>query len=270
MPVRNKGVKPVRDVAKRTKRGRRAYIVPTDRNANGIVAGESFLERNHLLLLSLMPGFTRISDQSICVDLENENLLISRQDLPKKDGKKAVAYTADSEIERHDGQIFICESKPSAFLEKHADKHARAERILATYGKQFITFTEEKFSPVFISNLENLKKALSPAQKERAAGACEKVGIALKNRKRWPTLELKESGALSNADIFFWIGIWGAERGLVGECFLGGWLGQCGARLVGSSEANGHLRWLPLMKGSSARVDTGLAPRSSEQMVVRM
>jgi hypothetical protein len=203
MPVRNKGDKPVRDVAKRTKRGRRAYIVPTDRNANGVVAGESFLERNHLLLLSLMPGFTRISDQSICVDLENENLLLSRQDLPKNDGKKAVAYTADSEIERHDGQIFICESKPSAFLEKHADQHARAERILATYGKQFITFTEEKFSPVFISNLENLKKALSPAHKERAAGACEKVGIALKNRKRWPTLELKESGALSNADIFF-------------------------------------------------------------------
>ncbi|NAS61158.1 hypothetical protein CVE36_02440, partial [Pseudomonas syringae pv. actinidiae] len=57
-----RGVKPVRDVCPSVpKRGRRAYIVPTDRNANGIVAGESFLERNHLLLLSLMPGFTRIS-----------------------------------------------------------------------------------------------------------------------------------------------------------------------------------------------------------------
>jgi len=53
MPTRKKGTKPVRDIAKRANRGRKAYIVPTERNANGFVAGESFLERNHLLLLSL-------------------------------------------------------------------------------------------------------------------------------------------------------------------------------------------------------------------------
>lgn len=203
MPSRAKGSKPVRDVAKRTKRGRRAYIVPTERNPNGFVAGESFLERNHLLLLSLQPGLKRVSDQAVCIDLDHETLLISRQDLPKKGNKKAASYTADSEIERHDGQIIICESKPTAFLEKHADKHAQAEKILDKYGKQFITVTEERFSPVFISNLENLTKALSPGQRRHAEVACEKISVALQNQDRWLTQDLKQSAGLSNADIFF-------------------------------------------------------------------
>lgn len=203
MPARTKGRKPVRDVAKRTQRGHRAYIVPTDRNPNGFVAGESFLERNHLLLLSLQPGLKRVSDQAVCIDLDNETLLASRQELPKKGGKKAASYTADSEIEGYDGQIRVCESKPNAFLEKHADKHARAEKILAKYGQQFITMTEEHFSPELISNLENLKKASSSAQQQHAAEAGQKISRALQRQQRWRTQDLKQWAGLSNADIFF-------------------------------------------------------------------
>ncbi|MDU9408962.1 hypothetical protein RTH74_15265 [Pseudomonas sp. zfem001] len=203
MPTRKKGTKPVRDVAKRTNRGRKAYIVPTERNATGFVAGESFLERNHLLLLSLQVGLRRVSDQAVCIDLENETLVPSRAELPKKAGRKVTSYTADSEYERADGQIGVCESKPSAFLEKHAEKHARAEKILSKYGKPFMTLTEEGFTPVFISNLENLKKALSSAQEQHAAEAGQKISRALLRQDRWLTHELKQWAALTSADIFF-------------------------------------------------------------------
>ncbi|WP_374438338.1 hypothetical protein [Pseudomonas panipatensis] len=203
MPVRKNGTPPVRDVAKRTSRGRKAYIVPTERNANGFVAGESFLERNHLLLLSLQPGLMRVSDQAVCIDLDNQTLVASRDDLPKKAGKKVASYTADSEYERSDGVIGVCESKPRTFLGKHAAKHALAEKILASYGKPFVTLTEEQFSPVFVSNLENLKKALSTAQQQQAADAIEKLRPALLRQERWQTQALKEWADLSRADIFF-------------------------------------------------------------------
>lgn len=203
MPIRKKGTKPVRDVAKRTNRGRKAYIVPTERNTNGFVAGESFLERNHLLLLSVQVGIKRVSDQSVCIDLENETLVSSRDDLPKKAGKKVASYTADSEIEKANGQIGVCESKPSAFLEKHAEKHALAEKILSKYGKPFITLTEAGFTPVFISNLENLKKALSSAQQQHAADAGQKISRALLRQDHWLTHELKQWAELTSADIFF-------------------------------------------------------------------
>lgn len=203
MPARAKGRKPARDVAKRTKRGRKAYLVPTDRNANGFVAGESYLERNHLLLLSLQVGIRRVSDQAVCIDLDNETLVASREALPKAGGKKAASYTADSEYELEDGVVGVCESKPSAFLEKHAEKHALVEKILSKYGKPFTTLTDECFTPAFISNLENLKKALSPGQQRHAEIAIQKISHALVHQERWQAQELKKKTGLSNADIFF-------------------------------------------------------------------
>lgn len=203
MPIRKKEVKPVRDVAKRIKRGRKAYIVPTEKNPSGFLAGESFLERNHLLLLSLQTGLTHVWDQSVCIDLDNKELVRSKADLPKNAGKTVASYTADSEYQRDDGQIGVCESKPSAFLEKHAEKHAQVGKILGKYGKQFVTLTEERFTPVFISNLENLKKALSIGQQQHAETAGQKIDHALQLQERWRTQDLKRSAGLSNADIFF-------------------------------------------------------------------
>lgn len=191
MPARPSATKPARDVAKRIRRGRKAYIVPTERNPHGFVAGESFLERNHLLLLSLQTGLMRISDQSVCIDLDNERLIDGRADLPKKAGKRFASYTADAEYQRDDGQIGVFESKPSAFLEKHSEKHAQAQKILEAHGKHFSTLTEELFTPVFISNLENLKKASSIAQRRHAADANEKIERALEHQERWLTKDLK-------------------------------------------------------------------------------
>lgn len=203
MPARSKGIKPVRDVGKRIKRGRKAYIVPTERNPHGFVAGESFLERNHLLLLSLQAGLTRVSDQSVCIDLDNEILVASKDDLPERNGKKAASYTADSEYQHADGHVGVCESKPSVFVEKYAEKHALAEKVLGKYGKRFTTLTEESFTPAFVSNLENLKKALSPGQQRHAELAGQKIAPAIEHQERWLTQDLKRVGGLCNADIFF-------------------------------------------------------------------
>lgn len=203
MPARKKDQAPVRDVAKRTLRGRKAYIVPTERNANGFVAGESFLERNHLLLLSTQVGITRLWDQSVCIDLDNETLVDRLADLRKRGGKTARRYTADSSYECADGRRGVCESKPRAFLDQHAEKHALAGKVLDKYGRSFITLTEEHFSPVFISNLENLLKATSEGQRHHAEVAIEKLHQALGQQERWLTVELKQSANLSNADIFF-------------------------------------------------------------------
>ena len=159
MPFRAKNRKPVRDVAKRVKRGHKAYVVPTPRNDAGWVAGQSFLERNHLLLLSVQVGIKRLCDQAVCIDLDNEILVDRLADLPKRGGKAVRRYTADSAYELDDGQKGVCESKPSAFLAKHGEKHALAKKILNKYGQSFTTLTEEQFTPVFISNLENLLKS---------------------------------------------------------------------------------------------------------------
>ncbi|PAV47285.1 hypothetical protein CK486_13995 [Pseudomonas sp. HAR-UPW-AIA-41] len=203
MPSRAKNRKPVRDVAKRVKRGHKAYVVPTPRNDAGWVAGQSFLERNHLLLLSVQVGIKRLWDQAVCIDLDNETLVDRLADLPKRGGKAVRRYTADSAYERDDGQQGVCESKPSAFLAKHGEKHALAKKILNKYGKSFTTLTEEQFTPVFISNLENLLKATSEGQRHHAELAIEKLHKALVHQQRWLTQALKQSAGLSNADIFF-------------------------------------------------------------------
>lgn len=203
MPSRAKNRKPVRDVAKRVKRGHKAYVVPTPRNDAGWVAGQSFLERNHLLLLSVQVGIKRLWDQAVCIDLDNETLVDRLADLPKRGGKAVRRYTADSAYERDDGQQGVCESKPSAFLAKHGEKHALAKKILNKYGKSFTTLTEEQFTPVFISNLENLLKATSEGQRHHAELAIEKLHKALVHQQRWLTQALKQSVGLSNADIFF-------------------------------------------------------------------
>lgn len=203
MPSRAKNRKPVRDVAKRVKRGHKAYIVPTPRNDAGWVAGQSFLERNHLLLLSVQVGIKRLWDQAVCIDLDNETLVDRLADLPERGGKAVRRYTADSAYERDDGQQGVCESKPSAFLAKHGEKHALAKKILNKYGKSFTTLTEEQFTPVFISNLENLLKATSEGQRHHAELAIEKLHKALVHQQRWLTQALKQSAGLSNADIFF-------------------------------------------------------------------
>lgn len=203
MPARTKTHKPVRDVAKRIKRGHKAYIVPTPRNDAGWVAGQSFLERNHLLLLSVQVGIKRLWDQAVCIDLDNETLVDRLADLPKRGGKAVRRYTADSAYERDDGQQGVCESKPSAFMAKHVEKHALAKKILNKYGKSFTTLTEEQFTPVFISNLENLLKATSEGQRHHAELAIEKLHKALVHQQRWLTQALKQSAGLSNADIFF-------------------------------------------------------------------
>lgn len=203
MPSRAKNRKPVRDVAKRVKRGHKAYVVPTPRNDAGWVAGQSFLERNHLLLLSVQVGIKRLWDQAVCIDLDNETLVDRLADLPKRGGKAVRRYTADSAYERDDGQQGVCESKPSAFLAKHGEKHALAKKILNKYGKSFTTLTEEQFTPVFISNLENLLKATSEGQRHHVELAIEKLHKALVHQQRWLTQALKQSAGLSNADIFF-------------------------------------------------------------------
>lgn len=203
MPSRAKNRKPVRDVAKRVKRGHKAYVVPTPRNDAGWVAGQSFLERNHLLLLSVQVGIKRLWDQAVCIDLDNETLVDRLADLPKRGGKAVRRYTADSAYERDDGQQGVCESKPSAFLAKHGEKHALAKKVLNKYGKSFTTLTEEQFTPVFISNLENLLKAASEGQRHHAELAIEKLHKALAHQQRWLTQALKQSAGLSNADIFF-------------------------------------------------------------------
>ena len=203
MPSRAKNRKPVRDVAKRVKRGHKAYVVPTPRNDAGWVAGQSFLERNHLLLLSVQVGIKRLWDQAVCIDLDNETLVDRLADLPKRGGKAVRRYTADSAYERDDGQQGVCESKPSAFLAKHGEKHALAKKILNKYGQSFTTLTEEQFTPVFISNLENLLKATSEGQRHHAELAIEKLHKALAHQQRWLTQALKQSAGLSNADIFF-------------------------------------------------------------------
>ena len=203
MPSRAQDRQPVRDVGKRVKRGHKAYIVPTPRNESGWVAGQSFLERNHLLLLSTQVGIKRLWDQAVCIDLDNETLVERVADLPKRGGKTARRYTVDSAYERDDGQQGVCESKPRAFLDKHGEKHALAEKILNKYGQSFTTLTEERFTPVFISNLENLLKATSEGQRYHAELAIEKLHQALAQQERWLTQALKQSAGVSSADIFF-------------------------------------------------------------------
>ena len=203
MPSRVKNHQPVRDVAKRIKRGHKAYIVPTPRNDAGWLAGQSFLERNHLLLLSTQVGIKRVWDQKVCIDLDNETLVDRLEDLLKPGGKAVRRYTADSAYERDDGQQGVCESKPRAFLEQHAEKHALAEKILNKYGQSFTALTEERFTPVFISNLENLLKATSAGQRRHASVAIEKLHRALAQQERWLTQALKQSAGVSSADIFF-------------------------------------------------------------------
>ncbi|MOA11592.1 hypothetical protein D3C78_1315420 [compost metagenome] len=59
------------------------------------------------------------------------------------------------------------------------------------------------FTAVLISNLENLKKALSTAQQKNAAAACAKIGEALLTQEQWRTHDLLREAGLCRADIFF-------------------------------------------------------------------
>lgn len=134
-----------RNVARRTRRAGRAYVMCSPLNGSTDVRFESRLELAVAQLLELDPRVNGYRAQPYTLSFEME-----------LDGVvKRRLYTPDFELEVG-GITVVIEVKPQRWVDEHAALFARAQSELLKSGKRFLVVTEQSFTGHVQRNVEVL------------------------------------------------------------------------------------------------------------------
>lgn len=155
-----------RDVAKRTKRARRAFVMCSPKNGFVEVRLESRLEQAVAQALELDPRVRAYRAQPYTLDLLTGERLAT-QPTRKRDGE---SYTPDFAVEL-DGLAVAIEVKPKALLTAHAELFARVRAVLRSQGTRFVVVSEETFPGHYLRNIALLMPYLSQAPQALASWA---------------------------------------------------------------------------------------------------
>lgn len=145
-----------RDVARRTHRGRKAFVMCSPKNQRIEVRLESRLEQQIAQALELDPRVKAYRAQPFTLDLSTGERLLSK---PKNKPQGAVYYTPDFAVEIP-GIDVVMEVKPSHFLAAHADLHCDVRECLLNQGTRFVMVSEQTLSPCYQRNLQVLQPYL--------------------------------------------------------------------------------------------------------------
>lgn len=139
-----------RNVAKRTRRAGRAYVICSIKNGGREVRLESRLEQSIAQALELDPRVSSYRSQPFTLDLSTGALLTEK---PSRKPKDAEYYTPDFEvvIERLD---VVLEVKPRKWIRQHELFFSRVRSALQEHGKRFIVVSEDALPGHFIRNLQ--------------------------------------------------------------------------------------------------------------------
>lgn len=151
-----------RDVARRTRRGRKAFVMCSTKNGRTELRLESSLEMQIAQALELDPRVKAYRAQPFTLDLSTGERLLSK---PKRKPLGAVYYTPDFAVEIP-GMLVVLEVKPSQYLAAHAELHDEVRRCLLKQGMRFVIASEQTLSPCYQRNLQVLQPFLRlPAAK---------------------------------------------------------------------------------------------------------
>lgn len=156
-----------RDVAKRVRRARRAYVMCSAKNGNVEIRLESRLEQSVAQALELDPRVRAYRAQPFTLDLATGDLL-SDKHLIKPQG--TLYYTPDFSVELADLQI-VLEVKPRAFLEEHRELLGKVHSALIRKGMRFIVISEDDFNGHYLRNIQLLMPYLTQAAQALPAWA---------------------------------------------------------------------------------------------------
>lgn len=146
-----------RDVARRTKRSRRAYVTCSPKNGFAEVRLESRLEQAVAQALELDPRVKAYRAQPYTVDL------LSGQRLATQPAhREGATYTPDFAVTL-DGLEVALEVKPGAFLASHAELFAQVRAVLCQQGTRFVVASEESLPGHYMRNIALLMPYLTQA-----------------------------------------------------------------------------------------------------------
>ena len=148
-----------RDVAKRSKRARRAHVMCSPKNGFVEVRLESRLEQSVAHALELDPRVRAYRAQPFTLDLSTGERLAEKHPI-KPSG--AVYYTPDFVVDLDDLQIVV-EVKPSAFVQEHKALLESVREALRQQGLRFIVITEADFTGHYLRNAQLLMQYLAQA-----------------------------------------------------------------------------------------------------------
>jgi hypothetical protein len=149
-----------REVAKRTKRARHAYVMCSAKNGFVEIRLESRLEQSVAQALELDPRVRAYRAQPFTLDLATGELLAEKH-LRKPQG--AVYYTPDFMVDLEDLQI-ILEVKPRAFLQEHMKQLDQVRCVLLSKGMRFLIITEDDFAGHYLRNIQLFVQYLTQAR----------------------------------------------------------------------------------------------------------
>ncbi|HCJ6265378.1 TPA: TnsA endonuclease N-terminal domain-containing protein [Pseudomonas aeruginosa] len=156
MKTDNRSASVARDVARRTNRGRKAFVMCSPKNQRIEVRLESRLEQQIAQALELDPRVSAYRAQPFTLDLSTGERLLRK---PKRKPSGAIYYTPDFALEIP-GMEVAMEVKPSQYLAAHADLHDEVRRCLLTQGIRFVTVSEQTLPPCYQRNLQVLQPYL--------------------------------------------------------------------------------------------------------------
>ena len=143
---------PSRDVARRTHRGRRAFLMCSPKNGRTEVRLESRLEQSVAQALELDPRVRSYRTQPFTVELSTGALLPERPHT--RHGAEAY-YTPDF-VADVNGLEVVLEVKPSAFCSQHQEHFAHLRRLFLAGGRRFVVVSEADLPAPYQRNLQLL------------------------------------------------------------------------------------------------------------------
>jgi hypothetical protein len=156
-----------RDVAKRTHRSRRAYVMCSPKNGFVEVRMESRLEQSVAQVLELDPRVRSYRAQPFTLDLSTGELLAKP---PARKPEKAIYYTPDFSAALTGLEVII-EVKPRAFLDKHVEQLELVRQSLLRQGLRLIILCEDDFPGHYLRNIQLLMPYLSQSHQHLTSWA---------------------------------------------------------------------------------------------------
>lgn len=160
MKIDSKSLPFTRNVAKRTKRVGRAYVMCSPKNGFMEIRMESRLEQAIAQSLELDPRVRRYRSQPFTLNLATNELLT---EIPKRKPEGAVYYTPDLVCELAD-VVVVIEAKPLAFVSKNEELFERVRACLLKHGMRFVVLSEDAFAGHTTRNIELLMQYQTQAR----------------------------------------------------------------------------------------------------------
>lgn len=166
-----------RDVAKRTRRAGRAYVICSPKNGMVEIRVESRIEQAVVHALELDPRVVSYRAQPFTFNLTTGEVL---QVKPKIKPKNAVYYTPDLVCSVHDVPIAI-EVKHQDFVKENKVLFAKASTVAADNGLRFVLVTSADLPDQLQHNLRLLNQYAAQCRAQIPAWAKAVQGIALQS-----------------------------------------------------------------------------------------